>query len=148
MQQRILNLQKQFEKNTNGWLSPQGQSLRKERIWLLLFLSVCGSKKHTKDFSCGSAGKESACNAGDLGLIPGLERSAGEGKGYQLQYRDLENSMDCIVHGVPKSWTQLSNFHFFTTKDRRGRLIHKKKRSWQKLCVRYLRHELLGKVNY
>ena len=49
---------------------------------------------------CGSAGKESACNAGDLGLILGLGRSPGEGKGYPLQYSDLENSMDCIVHGV------------------------------------------------
>ena len=51
-------------------------------------------------FSCGSAGKESACNAGDLGSIPGLERSPGEGKGYLLQFSGLENSMDCIVHGV------------------------------------------------
>ena len=51
-------------------------------------------------FLCGSAGKESACNAGDLGSIPGLGRSPGEGKGYQFQYSGLENSMDCIVHGV------------------------------------------------
>ena len=63
------------------------------------------------DFPCGSAGKESACNVGDLGSIPGLGRSSGEGKGYQLQYSCLENSMDCIVHRVSKSWTQLSNFH-------------------------------------
>ena len=60
----------------------------------------------------GSAGKESAYNAGDLGLIPGLRRSPGEGKGYPLQYSGLENSMDCIVHGVPKSWTRLSDFRF------------------------------------
>ncbi|XDC71441.1 hypothetical protein R6Z07F_002614 [Ovis aries] len=53
-------------------------------------------------FPCGSAGKESACNVGDLGLIPGLGRSAGEGKGYSLQYSGLENSMDYTVHGVPK----------------------------------------------
>uniref|UniRef100_A0A4W2G3M9 Translation elongation factor EF1B beta/delta subunit guanine nucleotide exchange domain-containing protein n=1 Tax=Bos indicus x Bos taurus TaxID=30522 RepID=A0A4W2G3M9_BOBOX len=53
-------------------------------------------------FPCGSAGKESACNAGDLGSIPGLGRSPGEGKGCPLQYAGLENSMDCIVHGVPK----------------------------------------------
>ena len=57
-------------------------------------------------------GKESACNAGDLSSIPGLERSPGEGKGYPLQYSGLENSMDCIVHGVTKSQTRLSNFHF------------------------------------
>ena len=44
--------------------------------------------------------------------IPGLGRSTGERKGFPLQYSGLENSMDCIVHGVPKSWTQLSDFHF------------------------------------
>ena len=56
-------------------------------------------------FPCGSAGKESALNAGDLGSIPGLGRSPGEGKGYLLQYSGLENSMDFIVHGVTKSQT-------------------------------------------
>ena len=59
-------------------------------------------------FPCGSTDKESTCNVGDLGLIPGLERSPGKGKGYSLQYSGLENSMDCIVHGIIKSWTQLS----------------------------------------
>ena len=54
-------------------------------------------------FSCGSAGKESTYNAGDLGSIPGLGRSPGEGKGYPLQYSGLENSMDYTVHGVTKS---------------------------------------------
>ena len=55
-------------------------------------------------FPCGSAGKESACNVGDLGFIPGLERSPGEGKGYYpLQCSGLENSMNCIVHVVTKS---------------------------------------------
>ena len=63
-------------------------------------------------FPGGLAGKELACNAGDLGLIPGLGRSPGEGKGYPLQYSGLENSMNCIVHGVAKSWTRLSDFHF------------------------------------
>ena len=53
-------------------------------------------------FPCGSAGKESACNAGNLGSIPGLGRSPGEGKGYPLQYSGLENPMDCIVHGGHK----------------------------------------------
>ena len=65
-----------------------------------------------KGFPGGSAGKESTCNVGDLGLIPGLGRSPGEGKGYSLQYSGLENSMDCIVHGVAKGQTQLSDFHF------------------------------------
>ena len=55
------------------------------------------------DFHCDSAGKESTCNAGDLNLIPVFGRSPGEGKGYPLQYSGLENSMDCIVHGVTES---------------------------------------------
>ena len=102
-------------------------------------------------FPHGSAGKESACNAGDPSFIPGLgqstgegigyplqyswaslvaqlvknppamqetwvrslgwEDSRGEGKGYPLKYSGLENSLDCVVHGVAKSWTRLSNFH-------------------------------------
>ena len=62
-------------------------------------------------FPCSSAGKESACNAGDPGLIPGLGRSPGEGKGFPLEYSGLENSMDYIVHGVAKSRTRLSDFH-------------------------------------
>ena len=57
-------------------------------------------------FPGGSAG-----NVGDLGSIPGLGRSPGDGKGYPLQYSALENSMDYTVHGVAKSWTRLSNFH-------------------------------------
>ena len=56
-------------------------------------------------FPCCSAGKESACNAGDMGLTPGLGRSTGEGKGYPLQYSGLENSMDGIVHGFAESDT-------------------------------------------
>ena len=58
-------------------------------------------------FPCGSAGKESACNAGDPGSIPGLGRSPREGKGYPLRYSGLENFMDCIVHGVAKGQTRL-----------------------------------------
>ena len=63
-------------------------------------------------FPFGSAGKESTCNVRDLGLIHGLGRSLGEGKRYPLQYSGLEISMNCIVHGVAKSWTLLSDFHF------------------------------------
>ena len=81
-----------------GWEDP----LEKYRLPTPVFLG----------FPCGSAGKNSVCNAGDLGLIPGLERSPGEGKGCPLQYSGLENSMDCIVHGVIKSWMRQSNFHF------------------------------------
>ena len=62
-------------------------------------------------FPGGSAGKESTCHAGDLGSIPWLGRSPGEGKDYPLQYSGLENSMDCIVHGVAKRQTRLSDFH-------------------------------------
>ena len=62
-------------------------------------------------FPCGLAGKESTCNAGDLGLIPGLGISPGEVKGYPLQYSGLENSVDYTEHGFAKSQTRLSNFH-------------------------------------
>ena len=67
-------------------------------------------------FPCGSTGKESTCNAGGLGLIPGLGRSPGEEKGYPLQDSGLENSMDYIVHGVTKSRTRLNaTFTWFMT---------------------------------
>ena len=66
------------------------------RVWLPWWLS----------------GKTSTCNAGDPGLIPGSGSSPGEGDDYPLQYPGLENSMDCIVNGVEKSWTRLSHFHF------------------------------------
>ena len=75
---------------------------RRDRLPTPVFLGFC----------CGSAGKESACNAGDLGLIPGLGGSPGEGKGCTLQYSGLENPMDSTVHEVAKSQTQLSDFHF------------------------------------
>ena len=71
--------------------------------------TISQSKLTVLDIS--SAGKEPACNARDLGLIPGLGRFPGEGKGYPLQYYGLENSMNFIVHGVTKSQTRLSNFH-------------------------------------
>ena len=65
-------------------------------------------------FPRGSDSKESACSVGDLGSTPGLERSPGDGNGYQLQYSCLENPMGrgacwATVHGVTKSWTQLSD---------------------------------------
>ena len=81
-----------------GWENPleKGKATHSS----ILGLSLC------------SAGKEFACNEGDLGSIPGLGKSPGEGKGYPLQYSGLENSIDYIVHGVTKSWTQLSEFPF------------------------------------
>ena len=66
-------------------------------------------------FLCGSAGKESPCNPGDLGLIPGLGRSPGEGNGNPVQDSCLENPMDRgawrtgMVHGIAKNWTRLSD---------------------------------------
>ena len=66
-------------------------------------------------FPDSSVGKEFACSVGDLGLISGLGRSPGEGKRYPLQYSGLENSVDYIVHGVTRSQTQLSNFHFLSS---------------------------------
>ena len=67
-------------------------------------------------FSCGSAGKKSACNAGNLGWILGLGRSPEEEKGYPCQYFVLGNSIYCVVYGVSRSWTRLSNFHFHRVK--------------------------------
>ena len=68
-------------------------------------------------FSFNSVGKESACNTGHPALIPGSGRPAGEGKGYPLQSSGLEKSMDCIVHGIAKSQTGLSDAHFpFTSR--------------------------------
>ena len=80
---------------------------RRVRLPAPVFLSFPGN----------SDGKESACNAGDLGSIPGLGRSPGEGDGTPLQYSCLENPMDggawwAAVHGVPKSQTRLSDFTF------------------------------------
>ena len=63
-------------------------------------------------FPGSSVGKESTWNVGNAGSISGLGRSPGEGNGYPLQYSDLENSMDSIVHGVIKSWIWLRDFHF------------------------------------
>ena len=75
---------------------------------------VAKSRTRLSDFNFdfdSSVGKESTCNVGDLGSVPGLGGSPGEGKGYPLQYSGLENSMECIVHGVAKSLTGLSDFH-------------------------------------
>ena len=80
----------------------------------LLLIKKDGYLKLRTDFPGGSDSQESACNVGDLGLIPGLRRSPGEGNGYPLQYSCLENPMDrgtwkATVHGVAKSQTWLSD---------------------------------------
>ena len=80
-----------------GWEVPW----RRDRLPTPVLLGFPGS------LAC----KESTCNVGYPGSIPGLGRS-GEGNGYFLQYSGLEQSMNCIVHSVAKSWTQLSDFLF------------------------------------
>ena len=87
---------------------------------MLLYWDICRCENIFRDrytiyycnhFPGRSDGKDSACNAGDSGLIPWFGRSPGEGNGYPLQYSRLENSMDSILHGAEKSWTWLSDFH-------------------------------------
>ena len=75
-------------------------------------MDIWGSEFSYEGFPGGSNSKESACNAGGLGLIPELGRSPGEGNGYPAQYYGLENPMNSIVPGIAKSCTQLSGFHF------------------------------------
>ena len=75
-------------------------------------------------FPCGSAGKESTCNVGDLGSILGLGRSPGEKKGYSLQYSGLENSMGCVAHGFAKSGTWLSDLQVYALSCFNDFLIH------------------------
>ena len=84
----------------------------KIHIWLILCVFWTALARHT-DVCIQIYSKESACNSGDLGLIPGSGRSPGEGKGNPLQYSCLENPMDrgawqATVHGVAKSQTRLS----------------------------------------
>ena len=72
-------------------------------------LRIIGLKSGILGFPGGSDSKDSTCNAEDLGSIPGLGGSPVEGKGYPLQHSGLENSMECVVHGVAKSQTGLSD---------------------------------------
>ena len=91
--QLVKNLPAVQETPVNSWV--RKIHWRRDRLPTLVFLG----------FPCGSAGKNSTCNAEDLGSIPGLGRSPREGKYYPLQYSDLENSTDCVVHGISKSQT-------------------------------------------
>ena len=79
------------------------QQILRNKIIIIVLVYVM------KGFPGGSDGKESACNSGNLGLIPGLGRSPEKGKGYPLQYSCLENFMDFTVHGVAKNWLSLSH---------------------------------------
>ena len=93
------------------------------------------------------AGKESICNAGNLGLIPGLGGSPGEGNSYPVQYSGTENSMDCIIHGATKSWTtQMVNTEirliiFFAAKD--GEALYSQQKQDQELTVSQIMNSLL-----
>ena len=93
----IAQLVKKLPAVQETWFNPWVRKIRwrRDRLPMPVFLG----------FPCGSAGKESTCNAGDLSSIPWLGRSPGEGKGYPLRYSGLENSTDLIVHGVAKSQT-------------------------------------------
>ena len=83
-----------------SWTTRSRRGTRKDFLW----------SRFRMGFPCGTAGREPACNVGDLGLIPGLGRSPGEGKGYPLQY-----SGHYTAHGVAESWTQLSLSSLFGT---------------------------------
>ena len=80
--------------------------------WKLLQMFIERDFYKLKGFPGSSDSKESTCNTRDPFSIPGSGRSAGEGIGYPLWYSGLENSMDCIVHGVTKGQTCLGDFHF------------------------------------
>ena len=89
---------------------------QKLQITVCSWLQISWLPLQISELTGGSDSKESACNAGDLGLLPGLGRSPGEGKGYPPQYSGLENSMDraawqATIHGVAKTQIQLSDFH-------------------------------------
>ena len=105
--------------------------------WAWIYWSHLLPLRAPKGFPGGSAGKESACNAGALDSIPGLGRSPREGNGYPVQCFGLENFMDCIVHGVSKSQTGLNNFHCHFQSPKSSNLIfqswkcHKNKSMWE-----------------
>ena len=100
------------------WLLPaSGDQMTWPESWVCIILEFPLLNIAISGFPGGSGGKESACNAGDWDLIPGLGRSPGEGNGNPLQYFCLENSMDrgtwwATVQGVAKSRTRLSDYHF------------------------------------
>ena len=114
----------QFEKKNSIVSWEYKMLLRGGVIWLESCVCVCVDVLMPTGFPGGSEVKASACNAGDIGLIPGLGRSPGEGNGNPLQYSCLENLMDggawqATVHGVTKSRTRLSDFTFTFTSSRR-----------------------------
>ena len=132
----IIDLCVYLHANTPGSSAGKRMHLQHRRPWFDSWVGkICWRRDGLSTpvflgFPCDSAGKESARSAGDLGLTPRLGRSPGEGKGYSLQYSGLENSRDCVVHGIAKSLTRLSDFHFHfpqasipRTKEAKGCLI-------------------------
>ena len=105
-----------FNDTSSVRLSPRPMTNEKHYQWLMLVLSWgrLASILWSLGFPGGSDGKESTCNAGDLGSTPWFGRSPGEGNGYPLQYSGQRNSMDCMAHGFAESDTteRLSLFHF------------------------------------
>ena len=94
----------------------RGSSQPRDWTWVVGRHFTIWATREVHSFPHSSVGKsESACNAGDPGLIPGSGRSPAEGSVYPLQYSGLENSMDCRVHGVTKNPTWLSNFHMWSS---------------------------------
>ena len=100
---------------TPFWINSHHQTwiINREMVWLCLF-PLYSSTSQSQDHPGGSDGKESACNAGDPGSIPGLGRSTGEGNGNTLQYSCSENAKDrgdwwATIHEIAKSWTCLTN---------------------------------------
>ena len=101
---------------TLGWEDPLEKEMATHSsipAWEILWTEKSEFAPQPQGFPDSSAGKESSCNAGDPGSIPGLGRSPGEGNGNPLQYSCLENSMGreawwAIAHGIAKSWTKLS----------------------------------------
>ena len=110
-----------------------------------LTASIYQSLYHISGFPGSLAGKEAACNASCIGSISELGRSPGEGNGYPLQYSGLENSMDrgawqATAHGVAKSQTRLSDFHFpfFTVYQLSGRVLYSSATSFLKSLKNHL----------
>ena len=96
------------------WVAmPSSRGSSQPKDWTHISYVSCICKQA---FPCGSAGKESACNAGDLGSIPGLGRFPGEGKVYPLQYSGLENSIQSMgSQRIGHNWATFTSLHLFTT---------------------------------
>ena len=103
----------QYSGYTTRYSARKKASIKKIKIFILLlhYIIICVLYSYILGFPGGSAGQESTCNVGDLGSMPGLGRSPGEGKGYPLQYSGLENFMDFMARGLTESDTteQLSH---------------------------------------